>query len=35
MSNLIKRAIFGGLYVGLILAALLLGSHTLYMVVFG
>ena len=35
MSNLVKRAIFGSLYVGLILAALLLREHLLYMVVFG
>ena len=35
MSNLAKRAIFGGLYVALILGALLLGSPLLYMIVFG
>ena len=35
MSNLVKRAIFGSLYVGLILAALLLREHLVYMIVFG
>ena len=35
MSNLIKRAIFGAIYVALILGALLLESPTLYMIVFG
>ena len=35
MSNLVKRTIFGSLYVSLILAALLLLEHLLYMVVFG
>ena len=35
MSNLLKRAIFGSLYVGLILAALLLREHLVYMIVFG
>ncbi len=34
-SNLVKRAIFGALYVGLILAAILLRGHWLYMGVFG
>jgi len=35
MSNLLKRAIFGAIYVGLILAALLLREHLVYMTVFG
>lgn len=35
MNNLIKRAIVGALYVGLLLLALLLGNHRLYMIVFG
>ena len=34
MSNLLKRAIFGAIYVGLILAALLLREHLVYMTVF-
>lgn len=34
-NNLVKRTIFGALYVGLILAALLLRGHWLYMGVFG
>lgn len=34
-SNLVKRAVFGALYVGLILAAILLQGHWLYMGVFG
>ena len=35
MSNLVKRTIFGALYAALILAALLLGSSSLYLAVFG
>ncbi|MBF1313772.1 MAG: phosphatidate cytidylyltransferase, partial [Porphyromonadaceae bacterium] len=35
MSNLVKRAVFGSLYVGLILAALLLREDLVYMIVFG
>lgn len=35
MSNLLKRVIFGAIYVGLILAALLLRDHLVYMTVFG
>lgn len=34
MSNLIKRTVFGALYVGLILAAILLDNPTLYLTVF-